>query len=139
MSTNAITFTVNNPTAEQITAITNILNGGVNATARRGRPAKTVSPEESEEFGNAALSEEDVSTDETDDAETDTDGEDEGLTFKTVKNAINKYGNMNAKGMKAIYAGFKVENTKVLEGKPKLWEPVYRKVMAALKRAESEE
>lgn len=148
MSTNAITFTVNNLTVEQFTAISNILNSDLATNCAPGageslttlakvsgrRPAKTVSADESDDFGTESLTADDVAEENTPET-----NDDQGLTWDQVKGAINKYGTANAKGMKAIYASLKVENTRVLSDKPKLWEPVYRKVMAALRKIASEE
>lgn len=118
------------------------------APKKRGRPSKTVSPDEEEDFGKKPLKKKDLKSDdedeeeeedeenesESDDEEEDEDEEeDDSLSFDEVSAAINKYGTKDAKGMKEIYSGFNLKNTKELKANPKKWEPVYRKVMAKLK------
>lgn len=118
------------------------------APKKRGRPAKTVSPDEDEDFGKKPLKKKDLKSDDEDESEEEDldeededesdDGdpeeeEDDSLSFDEVSDVINKYGGKDAKGMKEIYSGFNLKNTKELKANPKKWEPVYRKVMAKLK------
>lgn len=97
------------------------------------KPAKTVSDDEDEDFGTEEMGSADLD----EETETDEDAEDEDeatLTFDEVKAAVNKYGNKNADQMRAILHGFNLKSTKELERNKKYWEPVYRKVMAKMKK-----
>lgn len=149
---NSITVTIPNPTPKVIAAIAAILNETTDTTvgmtsdtaslagitkARRGstkttNPAKTVSPDEDEDFATEALDEEDLDVTDDEDTDDETD-EDEGLDFATVKAAINKYGEKKPNDMKTILSGFNLKSTKELQAKKTKWEPVYRKVMVKLK------
>lgn len=158
----SITVTIPNPTAGQLAALTDILNAvEQNETSTenaskvkrgRGRPAKTVSEDEDEEFGTKPLGKKDLKNDEDEDEETEAsesdededesndgneeeDDEEEGLSFDTVKAAINKYGEKKPDDMKAILASFGFKGTKQLsEAKPSKWQAVYDKVQAKLKK-----
>jgi hypothetical protein len=134
---NSVTFTIGNPTAQQIAAITALLNGETTTTTspKRGRPAKntqpaeTVSSDESEDFGTTDMTESDFETTTTEDETT----EEETPSFDTVKAAINKYGNAHPDKMKAILLSFGVKSTKELEASPSKWQSVLTKVQAKLK------
>jgi len=146
----AVTVTIPNPTAAQMIAIAELLEAGAqNETAaeeaskpakKRGRPAKTVSDDEDEDFGKKELSEEDLDEDEGEesDEESDEDAEDDeepSVTFAEVRGAINKYGEKHPDQMRAILLGFGLKGPKELSAtkNQKHWEPIYRKVMAKLK------
>lgn len=112
------------------------------AKKKRGRPAKTVSDEEDEDFGKKAMTEEDLEEEESnDDGDSDTDdsdsdGDDDsegGLTFDEVREAVNKYGAKNPEGMKLILNSFNLKSSKELQKHKGKWEAVYRKTMAKLK------
>lgn len=143
MQTNAVTITLSNPSPEQLSALSALLNQDAPVTKRgRGRPAKTVSFDEAENFGTKELSEEELGeieeTEETEEGveeeETEEEAEEEEtLSFDTVKEAINKFGNKKPDAMKNILTSFGVKNTKDLEKKKAKWQPVYAKVMAKLK------
>jgi hypothetical protein len=142
---NAITVTLNNPTAGQLAALSDILNGVEQnrtsseeadkpKTRKNARPPKTVSHEEDEEFGTeGALDEEDleVSSDDTESEDT----EDESVSWEDVTEALNTYGGKHPDEAKAILLGFNIKSTKELKAHKNKWEPVYRKVMAKLKKA----
>lgn len=159
MSTQSITVTIPNPTKTQMTALAAILAstsattanlGEIALRAKRGgssktskSPAKTVSPDEDEDYGNEALDEDDVMEAGSDDP-ADFDDEDEadeeeepGVSFADLKASITKYGEKSPKDMKAIYAGFNVKTIQELKTKPAKWEAVYSKVQAKLKALKS--
>lgn len=144
----SVSLTLSNPTAGQLAAINDILstvegstNTEVTPTRRtRGRPAKTVSEEESESFGTKTLTARDleeineeinadIEAEELDESEEE---EESGVTFDQVKAVINKYGEKKPDEMRAILAGFNVKSTKQLADLPAKWEPVYNKVQAKL-------
>lgn len=148
--THSTSVTLHGITAEQFTAIQALLNGktatdtdedtdAVDMTelkkkaAKKTKPAKTVSEDEDEDFGEKEMMGEDLDEDADEDADEDED-EEEGLTFEEVKAAINKYGNKHPDQMKAILLGFNFKSTKELKEHKAKWEPVYRKVMAKLKK-----
>ncbi len=124
---NAITVTINNPSKWQIDAIENLLAGthvaqedtpyAVNKKA--AKPAKTVSPDEDEEFGTSPLKEEDLEEEDT-------------LTFDKVLDVVNEYGSSYPKEMKAILAGFGLKSTKELKTAKNKWAAVFKKVSAKL-------
>lgn len=146
-TTNSITFTVANPTAQQISAIASILDGTVfNAAtkapviaslaplATQGKkggkaPTKTVSEDEDETYGTSAIEESEF------DEVIDEDEEDAEPTvsFDEVKAAINKYGQKNPKNMQLILAGFNIKSTKELKAAPSKWEVVLMKINKAIK------
>lgn len=133
---NTITVTIPNPTPAQLAALSAILdprqeatNPPVTGRTRKSKPLPTVDEEESEDFGTKEMTEEEL--DETEHSEEEE--EEDGLTFDQVKAAINKYGEKNPDGMKAILLTFNVKTTKELSQHEKKWEPVYNKVMAKLK------
>lgn len=107
-------------------------------TAKRGKPAKTVSEDESEDFGKRALKKEDLHDDEEcealDEDESDDEDSDNEVPFSKVKAAINLYGEDHPDEMKAILLSFNFKSTKELEKQPKKYEAVYNKVMAQLKK-----
>lgn len=111
--------------------------------ARRGSskktaaPEPTVSPDEERDFGETELSEEDLDVEVDEDTETEDESEDEDeetLDFAEVKQAINKWGKKNPKDMTAILLSFNVKTTPELQRQKSKWAPVYRKVMAKLKK-----
>ena|SRR5271166_4070175 len=153
VSNSAITITLNNPTAGQLAALTDILNGveqNVGATeeaakpkTRRGKkaPEKTVSDDEDEEFGiQGAVDEEDLedSSDESDDTDTESEDEDDeeeqaACSWEDVTDVLNTYGSKHPDEAKAILLGFNIKSTKELKAHKNKWEPVYRKVKSKLK------
>lgn len=148
MTNGVLSFTISNPTAEQMAALQALMtqtNTGADAPAKkRGRPAKTVSPDEDEDFGKEELEEEDLADEEeteeadeeeSDEAEEEADEEEDApkVSFDQVKAAINKYGATHPKQMKAIYASFKIKDTKELKSAKTKWAPVYVSVLAKLK------
>lgn len=149
MNPTNISVTVQNPTTAQWRVLATLLTeGGTERTdgdeheaseetpvrARRGRPAKTVSPDEDEDFGTSEISAKDLREEAEEEEETDEDEDSEELDWATLKAAVNEYGEKNVDGMKAILASFNLKSTKELKNSENKWEPVYRKVMAKLKR-----
>lgn len=116
-------------------------------TRKKDEPEDTVDEEEDEDFGKKTMKKKDLEEDEdeleaSDDAEdeeeeTDEDDSEEGPTvdFKTLRAAVNKYGEKAPDQMRAILAGFKIKSPKELSAvkNEKHWDGVYRKVMAKLK------
>lgn len=158
--TNSVTFTVNNPTQDQLAVILKAMKG-----AKAGAPANTVSPDEDENFGKKPLtkkqlkekeeaeekeseedSEEDSEESETEEEEEseeesedeEEDSEEPGLSFEEVKGTIGRLGAKHPTKAEAILKSFNLANLKELKAAPKKWEPVYKKVkakLAALKKA----
>lgn len=148
----SVTVTLNNPTQGQLLALNDILHAADAANAEKpakvtkgkaGKPKASVSPDEEEDFGTKAVDEEELEeeSEDSDDAEEDEDAEesdeeeDDALTFDEVKAALNKYGNKNPDGAKAILLGFNIKTTAELQKHKTKWEPVYRKLMARIKAA----
>lgn len=77
---------------------------------------------------------EDSDDDESEEDESEDDDEEEAVTFAQVKNLIDKYGEKNAKKMKAILASFKVDSTAVLKKSKKKWAPIKAKILATFKK-----
>jgi hypothetical protein len=121
--------------------IKNLLGESVAEPKKRGRPAKTVSDDEEEDFGKKPLSKKDLSADdeeeeseeeETEESSDDEEEESDELTFGDITDAINEYGEKHVDEMKAILLSHNIKSTKELKLHPKKWEPVYRKVMTKL-------
>lgn len=147
----SITVTIPNPTAGQLSALTDLMNGveqnktasdaaNQKKTSKRTTPEDTVDEEEEETFGNKKLTkkelaekDEDETDEETDETEEETDEDEDGLTFDQLTAAINKYGNKKPDEMKAILLGFNLKSTKELKQHKNKWAPVYTKVLAKLK------
>lgn len=156
-STNSVTFTVNNPTSDQLAVILKAMKG-----AKVGVPANTVSEEEDENFGKKPLtkkqlkakeaeeeeSEEDSeeAEEESEDESEDEDGDEddseeeeaEGLSFEEVKATIGELGAKYPAKAEAVLKSFGLANLKELKAAPKKWEAIYKKVkakLAALKKA----
>jgi hypothetical protein len=102
--------------------------------AKKGKPSKTVSDDEDEDFGTkGAVDEDELEEDDADESDDDAEEDEDALPWETVKEAINKYGNKSPDAMKAILLSFNFKSTKELQQHKVKWEPVYRKVMAKLK------
>lgn len=154
---NSITVTIPNPTPEQIQAIASILGtkvvggylttdtgktgeatlAGLATSAKKGAskkaPAKTVSEDEDEDFGKEELDEEDLADEDSDEDEESDDEEDE-ISFEDVRVAVNQFGGKNPEGATAILTSFGFKSVKELKGHKNKWEPIYRKVMAQIKK-----
>lgn len=142
-------LTIDNINAKQFEAITRLLNA----------PEPTVSPDEDENFGKSALTEEDLADEEpttkkrrgkaakataaksfadTEDGdETEESEEAEStLEFGEVKRVINAYGNQFPELMRGILQRAGVKSTKLLEEKPELWQEVYDETLERLEKFE---
>src|ERR1700679_2594041 len=117
------------------------LFGDETTTTKRTRtkPEPTVSEDEDDDFGTESLSEDDVNEDEeeteTDEAEEDEDG---SVSFAEVRAVLNKYGEKNAEGARAILVSFGIKSPKDLSNNKKYgkhYAAIYQKVMAKLKAA----
>jgi hypothetical protein len=158
-STNSATFTINNPTKEQLAVILKAMKA-----SKMGAPENTVSEEEDENFGKKPLTKkqlkakaaqeeeaEEESEEESEEAEEESDAEEEeeseeeaedeeeaSLSFEEVKATIGRLGAKHPTKAEAILKSFNLANLKELKAAPKKWEPVYKKVkarLAALKKA----
>lgn len=137
---NSISVTIPNPTSAQVLALAEIMAATEEtATPKRKRaakPADTDTADDEEEVETAADTDEEESDEEEESEEDDEEeSDDEQLTFDDVTKALNKYGNKNPKGAKALLLSFGIKSTKELEKSEKKWEPVYRKLMAKIKAA----
>lgn len=144
-------LTIDNINAKQFEAITRLLNA----------PEPTVSPDEDENFGKNALTEEDLADGESptrtkkrrgkavkaaaakdfadteDGDETQESEEAEStLEFGEVKRVINAYGNQFPELMRGILQRAGVKSTKLLEEKPELWQEVYDETLERLEKFE---
>jgi hypothetical protein len=147
-STNSVTFTVTNPTKEQLAVILKALKG-----AKNEMPLPTVSDEEDANFGRKPLTKKDLkakdeeeeaeeveSDDDHDEEETEeeeNDNDSEELTFDEVKTALTKLGGQHPAKAEAVLKSFGFPNLKELKIKPNKWEAVYKKtkgVLATLKK-----
>ena len=144
--TNTVTFTLQNPTIAQLTAIAAVITqseasahvGTEAATAikelkKAGKAAKsTKAPEptidEDDELEASDFAADDIG----DDDEESNDADVPELDFDTVRAAVLKLGKNRPEVVKAIYKKNKIENTKDLQKKPKAWEAVYEAVSAKL-------
>jgi hypothetical protein len=129
MTTQAVThvITIHNPTVGQLDAITKILGAtqdtGSATTVRTRKttaPTPTVSDDEDEDFGKAAMSKDDIEEENT-------------VDWDDLKMAINTYGEVKPEAMKAILLSFNVKNTKELQTVPNKWGAVYAKVLSKIK------
>lgn len=133
--TTSTTVSVTNITPAQYEAITKLLQS---TKGKTDAPQDTVSEEEEETFGKKPLSKKDLKNsseeEEQEEEENEDDEDDEGLDFDTLKAAINKYGEKKPEQMRTILHSFNLKNTKELQQHSQKWEPVYRAVMAKLKK-----
>ena len=114
---------------------------------KKGRPAKTVSDDEDEDFGKKKMSKKDLEEEDDDvEAAADDEGEEDngndddtkdepGVTFQELRAAINKYGEKKPADMRAILLSFNLKSPKELssKGAEKYYDVIYRKVMSKLK------
>lgn len=142
----AMTVTIHNPTAAQLEWLAKKFTWSGETTeetpvkTKKTKPLKTAAEDTESEMDEDDLSSDDAPEDELseeDEMQKDADDEDDdtdGLSFDEVKAALNKYGVKHPDEAKAILLGFNIKSTKELKNHQKKWEPVYRKVMAKLKK-----
>lgn len=143
-------------TPEKLTALVKSLQGiqseieetsttditALKAKSKKTTPETTVSDDEDEDFGTKTLKSKDLEDDEEDlddeeVEEDDSDDEDDApeVDFKTLRNAVNTYGEKKPDQMKAILLTFNMKSPKELSAKhnERHWDAVYLKVKAKLK------